>query len=229
VAVKEAYRGRGIGRQLVEAALELARARHGEWVVLQVRHDNEPALRIYRRLGFEALFSHTEWYHTGILEEPWHVETASGYRLRPRRPSDWRREYDLALATTSEMQRWLQGVEISEYHRTPLQRFGEWIGDLLGGGQTVRLCLEQGEELAGTMTLQTRGWGEHNRMSFQVHPRHRGRVEHMLVSEGLTWLGIRTGRPIFIEHPAEHQEGIAALKHFKFVERRTLVTMRRPL
>lgn len=47
------YRGRGIGGELLTACLELAKRRGITRVELETRADNEAALRLYRRLGFE--------------------------------------------------------------------------------------------------------------------------------------------------------------------------------
>ena len=81
VAVKPAYRGRGIGRQLVGAALDLARARNGEWSLLQVRHDNAPALEMYRKLGFERLFGSTELVRPGLVGKNIEVYCVPGYHF----------------------------------------------------------------------------------------------------------------------------------------------------
>ncbi len=52
VAVDPSAQGRGIGRQLVQAGLELLRGQGVRTVKLEVRPDNEPARRIYSNLGF---------------------------------------------------------------------------------------------------------------------------------------------------------------------------------
>ena len=52
VAVAPSAQGRGIGRQLVQAGLELLRRQGVRTVKLEVRPDNEPARRIYSSLGF---------------------------------------------------------------------------------------------------------------------------------------------------------------------------------
>jgi ribosomal protein S18 acetylase RimI-like enzyme len=55
VAVTKDYQGRGIGRALVQAALERIAERRGSWAVLQVRSDNPVAKGLYQQLGFENL------------------------------------------------------------------------------------------------------------------------------------------------------------------------------
>jgi ribosomal protein S18 acetylase RimI-like enzyme len=50
--VDSAARGSGLGRALVEAALERARARGCARIELDANEANEPALRLYRSVGF---------------------------------------------------------------------------------------------------------------------------------------------------------------------------------
>jgi len=56
VATDEAVRGRGLGRQLVLSALKWARLRGAREAWLQLDADNEPALRLYRSLGFSEVY-----------------------------------------------------------------------------------------------------------------------------------------------------------------------------
>ena len=53
VIVKSAYRGSGLGRQLVEHILAWAAANSLPRVTLLAERDNAPALGFYERLGFE--------------------------------------------------------------------------------------------------------------------------------------------------------------------------------
>lgn len=54
VRVRADRRGDGIGRVLMEQAMDRARARGCVWVQLTSHNDRERAHRFYRRLGFEA-------------------------------------------------------------------------------------------------------------------------------------------------------------------------------
>jgi len=51
--VREAYRGRGIGTQLLMITIEAAKKRKLGFIALTVSQDNFVAFRMYRRLGFK--------------------------------------------------------------------------------------------------------------------------------------------------------------------------------
>ena len=55
IAVHPDFQRRGIGRSLLAAALHSLRQRGADCVRLEVRPDNTPALRIYRRAGFQVV------------------------------------------------------------------------------------------------------------------------------------------------------------------------------
>ena len=65
VAVHPEYRGTGIGRRLVEAVLEEARAGAARVVFLEVRAGNVVARRLYRRLGFRDIGVRRGYYGPG--------------------------------------------------------------------------------------------------------------------------------------------------------------------
>ena len=52
MGVLAAYRGRGIGKQLLSATIAKARANGVTRIVLEARADNLPAIRLYERTGF---------------------------------------------------------------------------------------------------------------------------------------------------------------------------------
>src|SRR5204862_8134883 len=54
LAVDPEFEGRGAGRALMEALIELARERGGRRMTLRVFAPNERAQRLYARLGFEV-------------------------------------------------------------------------------------------------------------------------------------------------------------------------------
>jgi len=56
VATREEERGKGHGRRLVLSALKWARSRGARTAWLQVEADNEPAIHLYRTLGFTEAY-----------------------------------------------------------------------------------------------------------------------------------------------------------------------------
>jgi ribosomal protein S18 acetylase RimI-like enzyme len=52
VIVDPEYRGHGVGRLLLEATLELLKSRGVPRVVLTTAEQNEPAQRLFERVGF---------------------------------------------------------------------------------------------------------------------------------------------------------------------------------
>lgn len=62
VAVLDAVRRRGIGRALMEAALDYARSNAVRLVLLEVRRTNRAALRLYRSLSFSAMGVRPKYY-----------------------------------------------------------------------------------------------------------------------------------------------------------------------
>jgi len=60
--VKEAYRGRGIGTALMEAALQAARDTGQKKAVLTSNHQLREALRLYERVGFKYVTYSDKWF-----------------------------------------------------------------------------------------------------------------------------------------------------------------------
>lgn len=54
LGMSPAWRGRGLGRRLLEFALSLARGKHATVMLLAVDDQNAPAVRLYESLGFSA-------------------------------------------------------------------------------------------------------------------------------------------------------------------------------
>lgn len=65
LAVHPERRRRGLGQRLLDALLDEARRRRLPQVLLEVRADNEAALALYRRAGFEPLSRRRGYYGPG--------------------------------------------------------------------------------------------------------------------------------------------------------------------
>lgn len=68
LAVLPAQRGRGLGRQLLEALLAEAVTRGVSDVFLEVRADNPVAINLYRRHGFDEIARRPGYYQPGSID-----------------------------------------------------------------------------------------------------------------------------------------------------------------
>jgi GNAT superfamily N-acetyltransferase len=121
VGVSPGYRRRGIARQLVNAGLDLVRARGGRLVLLDVIDGNEPAYKLYQSLGFET--------YTGTLalelESPSALpalDLPKGYTQEVVSPFEWQPRYSLAQRITPEHVLTYEPVEERRYRRPPIAR-----------------------------------------------------------------------------------------------------------
>lgn len=65
VAVHQGFRGRGVGKALVQWALSFCRERGVELLLLEVRAGNAEAIGLYRRLGFGETGRRRKYYDNG--------------------------------------------------------------------------------------------------------------------------------------------------------------------
>ncbi|WP_245858951.1 ribosomal protein S18-alanine N-acetyltransferase [Luteimicrobium subarcticum] len=73
IGVDPAVQHQGVGSQLLEALVERSRALRASAVLLEVRVDNDPALRLYAKYGFEQL---------GIRKRYYQPENVDAYTMR---------------------------------------------------------------------------------------------------------------------------------------------------
>lgn len=64
LAIDPPHRGRGLGREMLEAALEEARERGATTVWLEVRVSNQAAIALYQRSGFAIVARRRGYYAT---------------------------------------------------------------------------------------------------------------------------------------------------------------------
>ncbi len=62
VATHPDYRKKGIGEALVKNAVELCRAEGAEYITLEVRASNAPAIRLYEKCGFVKVGERKNFY-----------------------------------------------------------------------------------------------------------------------------------------------------------------------
>ncbi|MBN9106572.1 MAG: GNAT family N-acetyltransferase [Propionibacteriaceae bacterium] len=66
VVVHRNARGRGVAAQLIQAGIDWAEALGATRMLLEVRTDNDPAVGLYSRLGFDRISLRRDYYGPGL-------------------------------------------------------------------------------------------------------------------------------------------------------------------
>jgi ribosomal protein S18 acetylase RimI-like enzyme len=227
VVVENAHRGQGIGRQLVEAAIDEAVQLGAEGILLQAYRDNAPALQLYTSLGFREVSGETGFRQDAVA--PVALQDAPGYRLRPWRATDGLATYELARRIMPPGQRWIRPLRVEDYRPDWLVRLGRRISDLLAGRSVYRLVALHGDKLVAMMAVTAAlRQGDHH-LTLLTDPKHAGQVSAALVSRAVRMLSDLPSRAVEITLDSEQRVTEQVLRDYGFKEQRTLLTMRKDL
>lgn len=220
VAVLPAYRRRGIGRQLMEAAIEHVRGLGGNQIVLQVRSDNEPARNLYRSLGFRTVGVVHELYVISAQERPWLPQPGVAVKLPDARR--WREARRMALEAVPQALQIFQPVRSSEFRTPPMPGAAEWLRYILLGYRRQQWWAEYRGRLLGILTAERQRGFRPSSFELILHPEGRTLVEAGLLRAALQFL---RGCSVRVQIPDEYQTAIWLLLEAGFEERRALDTM----
>jgi len=227
VAVARPYRGRGIARSLMSAALDLVREWRGKVVTLQVRDDNLSALHIYQTMGFAALFGTT--YLRLDQVTPVSPLPPTGVQLRPLPPADGDMAYQVGCAATPRDVQAEQPLRVADYQLGLDKRLSDWLRKLAGRATPLRLVAECGDRLQAIIVAEPTGRGSESQIKLTVHPQERGSIEREMISHALHYLYQWTPHAVVARHPTYHPEGVEGFRSFGFQIERTLLWMKREM
>lgn len=234
VAVSEDYRGRGIGRSLMDAALELVNEYRGTSASLQVRGNNQRAKRLYHLLGFQEI-SGTAYLRMGRVPRIDGIYALpplpQGLILRPRKydTKDTLEAYHLATSSTppSTQKEW--PLYRRNFQLGSQQRLNNILGRMVGIGPSDHWVVEDGRRFVALLDAHPGAFKQSHQIRLIVHPDWRGQLETLLVGQALDYLHAWRNRSIAIRHPSEHSEAITGFKNFGFREDQTLLWMKREM
>jgi ribosomal protein S18 acetylase RimI-like enzyme len=222
VAVKPSYRRRGVARALMQESINHLRTLKVKTALLNVRPTNPGAVKLYKDLGFVEFETRGEWKRAAShapFAGVWHP-----IALRPVRESDYRQAAELVRAVAP--------VNASRYHPlrnvfTPRKddRMVEAMGDLLTGQTTERWALELDGQLAALLLIRAQQLMTPHRLSVEVQPSFRGRVENDLLAFALRELEHFPQHEIRVSVESAHPEWITALEQNGFKTHDALTLM----
>lgn len=227
VVVKEGYRGRGIGRQLTEAAMADAWRRGAEGILLQVYQDNPAALKLYKDLGFQEVTGQTSLsLHTDEpCAIPVHAPDAAGYDFREWRTEDGPQAYELAGLATPSVLQWLAPIQRGEYCPSWWKNLQRRLGSAITGRRLQRLVGLKQDRLVVMLTIAATSHKDAIRLSLLVHPEHTGQIEEAVIGRGMRLLPPAPSKPILAEVDVRNQHALDVLLRYGFREQRTLLTL----
>ena len=235
VAVLEAYRGQGIGRRLVEAAIDLILRRGGHTAYLYVRENNLAAVHLYESLGFVEVDRTTDCKYVPSPAGPLRSDGPAGTPvpdlrlLRQLGPREGELLFDLAAQASGAGQRWLSPVRRRQFVRSPDERFFRRLSSLfVGEVETFWGAFTTQRRLRAGLSLRaTRAWNpKPHHLKLWVHPGYRGQVEDALTGDVMSLLARQSRRLARVSLPACESRAIEALLGRGFVKVRTLVLMK---
>ena len=223
VAVAAPYRGRGIGRALMEASLEHIRGQHGQWAVLQVRANNAPAVHLYRSLGFEEVGGESRW--EADLSHRWPVRpTTPAVRLTSVSYRHFMAVQDLRARSLAEGGRWWWANRSPQLERTSLTT---WLKRVLGLRTLYRWGYWEGKRLLACVTLLLDRTTRRAEFMVQVDRAHWGQWEDALIAWTVREAATRGMKRLSTRADLEHQALLESLRRAGFQERLRLLNMRK--
>ncbi len=224
VAVSPTYRGRGIARNLVLTALDYAKEMGGRWVVLQVRGNNQVALGLYERIGFENLGGTTRME---IDRVPKGVKMPETAKLNPFRGAEWRSLYEIASSLLGTQAQWWRPLRQEQYRRTAEHSLGEWFARIIGQRDVMRRAVADNlRRFEAATVLTAQRWNGTHNLQIWVRPRCQGDLEPSMIQWALAELQEYPRLPIQVELSTHHTAAIDVLADYGFRPAHTLLTMR---
>jgi ribosomal protein S18 acetylase RimI-like enzyme len=227
VAVLDGYRGRGIGRSLVETALDAIVQRNGQTAYLYVREDNPAALHLYESLGFRRVDRVIDlWFAAPGRGSDGPASGTELRLLRRLRPQEGQALYELAAQARGAGQKWLGLPRRRRFVRTADERLFQWLGT--GQRESFWGVSATNQRLrAGLSVRASSGWTHKpHRIEIWVHPSYRGRVEPKLAQDVVTLVARLSPRRILVSLPECDRAMVDALVERAFSRARTLILLK---
>lgn len=194
VATDRGFRCRGIGQAVVEACLRYAASRQVKTVALQVDRDNGPAVRLYERLGFQAVGEVTYYVRQSLRRQALEVPPPTSVLPRDARRSD--RDAVLVLTALNLP----PALSYAEPFDPSVYRLGlRWsLSNALNGNPERWFVLDgMGSALAGAVRTRVNVEGSHHHLELLLPAGARLDAAQTLLSAGLQRIEPFISKPIY--------------------------------
>jgi GNAT superfamily N-acetyltransferase len=215
VAVDPKYRRRGIASQLTEAALEQTSTSKAEEIWLQVDHNNQAAIELYRGMGFRDRAHRIGWISRPRADLG--LTPSEDIQIRHQRTDDWGLQKSWLEANYPGEVRWNLPLDLGQLQ----PGFLGSVQRLLGDRRVEQWAAESADELMGVLSWQSSMLNA-DRLWLATGEDKESQVLPSLLS--IAHKKLRRGRKFLLNYAAGRSESI--FEEFGFSRLRELIWMR---
>jgi len=221
VAVHPDYRRQGIARMLMNAVVEDVQSRQGREIMLQVVHDNQKAVALYRSMQFESLGSMSTW-HSSVSRLHELPEHNHFFEVQPLSRGRWRDAYYLDRHSLDPNLNW-PAPRPTDFYKTGI--WHRFFGFFNGQKTRAFVTMDTESRLTGLVSICSE-WGQPHEIAMRIHPQWQGQLELPLLNSAVRYLRYLARRNIRMIHFADDKVMNQLLTKANFRLQRTLTHMR---
>ncbi len=225
VAVHPDFRQQGIARMLMGSIEEDVRQRRGSEILLQVDHDNDTAIHLYRLLGYEVRGNMSSWRTSVSRVRDLPLEKSVTHRsndVRKLERNRWKEANRLDCDALLADLHWPDTLHPDAYKKGLWQRAADFLN---GRFEQTWMTVDSENKMSGLATSYSE-WGRPHQLNLRVHPLWRGQVEWLLLQKLIDRLRTLPRRNVQLVHLAEDEVVNRLLTAANFSRSRTLTHMR---
>ena len=224
-AYTRTFRRRGIGDQLLLAAINTIRRRGGRRALLQVDCANEAARRLYERRGFSDERAWTHWRRDGSIRSLPAGEVGAT-RISQLRRGEWQAEYELAQRLRPPERGglgWQRPLQRDLFRRPLQQRLGDWLN--MRGQERLAIRAADETHLLASLRIDHGLLGGSTRLTLLADAPQQAEHASLLLGNAVRRYGA-SRQTLLLEHPADEEAVTAVLRSYFFRPLREVLHMR---
>lgn len=230
VAVHPDYRRRGIAAEMMKAVIQYIKDREGKQVVLQVEHNNESAIKLYKKLNFKAMGTLNDWRMNWYAlktvatrlpmnsRKPDHFDQFS---LRPIRSEDAQNALNLDYFVFEKSLNWPDAPH-QHYYQNDIKSFFKRF--LTGINHEIWIAESEHKQLVGIGIIENEVGRPYN-VKLRIAPDWVELVERPLMAKLTRRLGYMRSKTIIAQQDIKQISAEHLYREAGFSLKRTLTVM----